>query len=256
MVRRTDNDVLLGKVPADGLSIGNKRLRESLKWDYEKYFRVRNRLVDAGELLVGQGKGGSVFLDPSSAYYINKKTGSKSKPASQPELKFYEPIKMGLKEFWIREQFPSLTDFAIQITAHQGSKPTGGIWTRPDIAVYSYGAYRFFPGRTYDLISFEVKLASSTDIRAVFEAKGHSRRASRSFVICVGDLGLQEQQDLAQVAREQSIGFILAPDVKDPESWEVMVEAVRNDPDPAWVDEFVRQNFNDIQQQRIEAWCR
>ena len=256
MVRRTDNDMLLGKVPGDGVSIGNKKLRESLNWDYEKYFRVRNRLVDAGDLLVGQGKGGSIFLDPSSAHYTKKQTRSKSKLPRQPETKFYELIKNGLKEFWIREQFPSLTDFEIQITANQGSKPTGGIWTRPDIAVYSYGAYRFFPGRTYDLISFEVKLASSTDIRAVFEAKGHSRRASRSFVICVGDLDSQAQQDLAQVARQQLIGFILAPDVKDPESWEVLVEAVRNDPDPAWVDEFVRQNFNDSQQQRIEAWCR
>jgi hypothetical protein len=247
--------MLLEKVPRDGTSIGNKRLREQLKWDYEKYFRVRNRLVDAGELLIGQGKGGSVFLSSDSRFY-EKKVKTKSKPFLQPEVKYYEPIKKGLKEFWVREQFPSLTDFEIQITAHQGSKSTGGVWSRPDIAVYGYGAYRFFPGRTYDLISFEVKLATSTDIRAVFEAKGHARRASRSYVICVGDLDEQAKQDLAQVAREQSIGFILATDKDDPESWEVLIDAMRRDPDPAWIDEFVRQNFDEVQQQRIEAWCR
>jgi hypothetical protein len=248
--------MLLEKVPNDGTSIGNKKLRGFLNWEYEKYFRVRNRLVDAGELLIGQGKGGSVFLAPGSTYYAKKRTRAKSKQIFQPEVKYYEPIKNGLREFWVREQFPSLTDFEIQITAHQGSKSTGGIWTRPDIAVYSYGAYRFFPGRTYDLISFEVKLATSTDIRAVFEAKGHARRASRSYVICVGDLDAQAQQDLTQVAREQSIGLILATDEKDPESWEVLIDAVRRDPDPAWIDEFVRQNFDEAQQLRIEAWCR
>lgn len=254
MARQSDNLTLLKKVPDDGTSIGNKKLRSNLGWDYEKYFRVRNRLVEFGDLLVGSGQGGSVFLPEDSPYLAKVTRVRKSK--KDPESNTYEAISEGLKNFWIPELFPSLTEFEVKITAHQGSKATGGIWTRPDIAVFGYGAYRFFPGRTYDLISFEVKLASSADIRAVFEAKGHARRASRSFVICVGSLDLSDIKSIAQIAREQKIGFITAADANDPETWEVLVEAVRSEPDPMWVDDFVKLNFDEKQQQRIEAWCR
>ncbi|WP_208935461.1 hypothetical protein [Paracidovorax avenae] len=254
MVRLTDNLTLLTKVPTDGSSIGNQRLRSRLKWDYEKYFRIRNRLVESGELVVGNGRGGSVYL-PEDSPYLEKKKNSAARSAD-PESATYLPVSEGLKNFWIPEIFPSFTEFEVKITAHQGSKNTGGVWTRPDIAVYGYGAYRFFPGRTYDLISFEVKLSTTADIRAIFEAKGHSRRASRSFVICVGALDLNEQNAISQIAREQKIGFIVAADAEDPETWEVLVDAIRSEPDPMWVDEFVRLNFDEKQQQRIEAWCR
>ena len=256
MTRTSDNDFLLKKIPEDGKFIGNKALRTILNWEPEKYFRVRNRLVESGELQVGQGKGGSVGLFPEFVPSAATRRPTEAKLKPTPESKYYAPICEGLKNQWVKATFPSLTDFQIQITANRGSLDTGGVWTRPDIAVYGYGAHRFFPGRTYDLISFEIKKSDSTDVRAIFEAKGHSRRASRSFVVCVGTLSDVQRRDLIQVALAQKVGFILAADENDPESWETLAQAERVDPDPIWINDFVLQNFDDDQQRKIETWCR
>lgn len=256
MARTPDKEHFLKHVPANGSVIGNKKLRKKLNWDTDKYFRIRNSLVDEGDLFVGRGRGGSIFLAESSPLFTPPtKTTSKNDDA-KPESALYEPVYKALKEYWIPELFPKFTDFEIQITANQGSKSTGGVWTRPDLAVFGYGAYRFFPGRSYELISFEVKKAASTDVRTVFEAKGHTRKATRSYVICVGTLTPEDQQKLREIALDQKVGFILAPDETDFESWEVLVDPIRRDPDPMWIDEFVGQNFLEAQQRRIESWCR
>lgn len=61
MARVADAEILLRHVPEDGSSIGNITLRDILGWEEEKYFRVRQRLIDNGELEVGGGRGGSVY---------------------------------------------------------------------------------------------------------------------------------------------------------------------------------------------------
>jgi hypothetical protein len=256
MARTPDKDYFLKNVPPDGVSIGNKKLKTKLRWETEKYFRIRNALVEEGEILVGRGKGGSIYLSENSGNFEKSKKAGPKQIERTPESSLYEPVCKALKEYWIPELFPKFTDFEIEITANQGSKNTGGVWTRPDLAVFGYGAYRFFPGRTYELISFEVKKADSTDVRTVFEAKGHTRKASRSYVVCVGKLDAEVQQKLREIALDQKVGFILAPDENDFESWEVLVDPIRCEPDPMWIDEFVGQNFSEEQQRRIESWCR
>lgn len=258
MARTPDKEYFLKNIPNDGASIGNKALKTKLRWekDSDKYFRIRNALVEEGEIFVGRGKGGSIYLSEYSAYFKKTKKVSSKQIQSSPESALYEPVYQALKKYWIPELFPKFTDFEIQITANQGSKNTGGVWTRPDLAVFGYGAYRFFPGRTYELISFEVKKADSTDVRTVFEAKGHMRKASRSYVVCIGKLKEETQRELREIALSQKVGFIVAPDEKDFESWEVLVDPIRCEPDPMWIDEFVGQNFSEDQQRRIESWCR
>ncbi|HSN99846.1 MAG TPA: ATP-binding protein, partial [Candidatus Nanopelagicales bacterium] len=63
MGRRTDEQLLLDLVPPDR-AISNLTLLKELKsrrhWSDEKYWRVRNQLVQKGLLLVGRGPGGSV----------------------------------------------------------------------------------------------------------------------------------------------------------------------------------------------------
>lgn len=61
MARLPDVEILMRHVPEDGSSIGNIALRETLGWDPEKYFRVRQKLIDNGDLEVGGGRGGSVY---------------------------------------------------------------------------------------------------------------------------------------------------------------------------------------------------
>lgn len=52
----------LARLAAMGGSAGNKALRDALGWDEATYGRVKERLLAAGHLLAGRGRGGSVAL--------------------------------------------------------------------------------------------------------------------------------------------------------------------------------------------------
>jgi hypothetical protein len=56
----SDPQVLLKKVPADGTSIGNQSLREVLGWNEKRYDAARDALIEAGTLVKGRSRGGSV----------------------------------------------------------------------------------------------------------------------------------------------------------------------------------------------------
>ncbi len=62
MPRTPDAKLLLRNLRDLGGSAGNMALRESLGWGEEKYFRVRQHLIEKGLVDTGRGKGGSVYL--------------------------------------------------------------------------------------------------------------------------------------------------------------------------------------------------
>ena len=51
---------LLAEVENQGGAAGNVSLLRCLKWDDDLYWSVRDRLVEAGQLELGRGRGGSV----------------------------------------------------------------------------------------------------------------------------------------------------------------------------------------------------
>lgn len=60
--RIVDQDAIrmLAKIPPDGSTIGNITLRKSLRWRADRYWAVRDGLLDSGVILKGGGMGGSV----------------------------------------------------------------------------------------------------------------------------------------------------------------------------------------------------
>jgi hypothetical protein len=50
----------LDATPSQG-SIGNSALRRKLQWDEQLYSHIRNRLLEAGVVGQGRGRGGSVY---------------------------------------------------------------------------------------------------------------------------------------------------------------------------------------------------
>jgi|HubBroStandDraft_4_1064222.scaffolds.fasta_scaffold1051793_2 hypothetical protein len=78
MTRRPDNEMLLELVPKDGSSIGNVTLIGELGWAQEKYWRVRERLLESGHLERGKGKGGSVRRSNQNGPYIPSENVSQS----------------------------------------------------------------------------------------------------------------------------------------------------------------------------------
>lgn len=58
----SQDDQFLMALRGLGGSSPNKRLREALCWSEERYFQVRDRLVDNGSVRKGPGRGGSVHI--------------------------------------------------------------------------------------------------------------------------------------------------------------------------------------------------
>jgi hypothetical protein len=58
----TDEERFLSLLPEDGRAVGNGGVRQQLGWDEEKYFRVRDRLLEKELIYRGKGRGGSASL--------------------------------------------------------------------------------------------------------------------------------------------------------------------------------------------------
>src|SRR5215203_1379964 len=102
MRRSSNEDVLLSLVPEDGGAVGNVALLRQLKhrgWSEEKYWNVRDQLLNDGVLVRGRGKGGSVrrvlaeitevVTSPTiEAAAVSMAKGQKA----SSELSLYEPL--------------------------------------------------------------------------------------------------------------------------------------------------------------------
>ncbi|MFN3809596.1 MAG: hypothetical protein ACK4S6_03165 [Roseateles asaccharophilus] len=204
---------LLKSVPV-ATSIGNKALRERLgnTWTEDLYWAIRSRLIERGQLEPGRGRGGSVRLVPGP-----QPQPAQQQPAAQPatqlgtaaapdytkEAELYEPIANVLRNNWSKEQ--GFDNYLVEVTAKQGSRATGGKWTRPDVTVVGYKTFPYLPGRYLEVISFEVKPTSTLDITAVYEALAHRRSATRAYVVGhVPEAANSDMQNEVEVVTEEA----------------------------------------------------
>jgi hypothetical protein len=248
-------DQLLASIPLQGL-IGNGSLRRKLDWTEERYWHIRNLLVQAGLLRTGRGKGGSVQrVIPVGAAETEELVAR----ARVAESDLYGPIIETLRSDWIPDH--QIQDYVIHLTAHQGRRDTGGKWTRPDIAIASSNTYTYVPGRPVEIRTFEIKTYDGLDITAVYEALAHRRAAHYAHVfVYVPDAqraGLEPVLErLIGDAQEHGIGLVILGDAANYETWDIEVDARRNNPNPADMDAFVRTQTSDEFKGRILGWCR
>lgn len=235
---------LLLRIPDGGASVSNSRLLRDLGWQEQEYWDVRNRLVDRGVLELGRGRGGSVrrVVAVASATIIEEVRGATPvAPVEQvlaPRMReevLYQPLAKVLEERWIRDR--RFESSIVQVTALQGRRPTGGKWSRPDIAIATLSTYPYVPGRHFDVVTFEVKPFDAIDVTAVYEALAHLRSATRAYVMLhVPDDQQQTLQgeidEVAVVAKQHGVGLITFADPASYETWEDLVEAERSEPDP------------------------
>lgn len=80
MVDQADKDRFLEALTQLGGSAGNVRLREVLQWDEEVYAGVKNALIEAGAILTGRGRGGSVLLASGGNAAVQQRPVSAPKP--------------------------------------------------------------------------------------------------------------------------------------------------------------------------------
>jgi hypothetical protein len=142
-VRRQDlrrlRQQLLDALPAPGVSIGNKSLREKLGWDPDQYQQIRDELVREGAIQLGRGYGGSVRRVEEVEVVEITETSAQSTTGlsgySRREQELY-PAFYKCLQHWSKNQ--GWADHVVHQLAFQGRRYTGGSWTRPDFVVIGY----------------------------------------------------------------------------------------------------------------------
>ncbi len=255
-----DQKTLLGKVPVDGSSIGNKSLRQSLGWSEEKYWEVRNPLIDQEILGLGRGKGGSIFRTDVRPSDEIKPEVEPVAPSSRAESSLYAPLADVLQAKWSKEL--KFEQFIVQVTAMQGRRDTGGTWTRPDIVVVNVANYLNLPGKFVDVITFEVKTGDGLDITGVYEALSHLRAGTRAYLIAsMSEEERKDKRELVQSISEEAsrhgVGFIIAPeDVNNYSEWEFLVEASQEQGVPSRIDDFLETQLTDENKKKLRKYVK
>jgi hypothetical protein len=254
--RPSDEDILLSLIPENGEAAGNASLQKQLAqrgWSGEKYWSVRDDLLDQGILVRGKGKGGSVrrtLVDEGEVVALPPS----EEPAAQigkgqralSELSLYEPLVRVLANEWAREMRIESHQIHFEVSALQGRKPTGGTWTRPDISAVSVRTFEHLPSKYLDVWTFEVKTANWLDVTAIFETAAHGSRATRSYALLQVPeiLSAREEEILGRCEREAvrlRVGLISFIDPSRFETWETRVEAPRVDTAPEDLEALIAQ---------------
>jgi len=175
----------MAAVPTDGTAVGNTTLIKLLGWPEDQYWSTREGLIDEGVLERGRGKGGSVRLVLASSA-AGLELGPQAAPpetladdpalAYEKEAKLYPPMREVIASGKVRPAKP----LAVEITAMQGRRATGGRWSRPDIVAVEVKTYQYVPGKFIEVTTFEVKPLDYIDVSAVYEALSHLRAATHS----------------------------------------------------------------------------
>jgi hypothetical protein len=245
-----DEKIFLGKVPEDGRAIGNVSLRNILKWEASKYVEVKKSLIKKNVLQPGRGRGGSVSRD---AKVTSQGTPDITQAGGKKKEKEFYPIFQKALETWAEDQ--EWTDWFIEHNPFQEKKNTGGMWTRPDFVVVGHKRYEYTPGTVRDIESFELK-TENFSIDAVFETASHSRFATKSYLVICGDEKVIDEQLLRRTELECQrfeIGLFVF-DSSDPNNWIWHVDAVRKEPDPDEVEQFIEKQFNEEHKKQMRNW--
>ena len=231
---------------------GNIALRNELEWDADRYWMVRDLALSRDLIVRGRGKGGTVWL-------LQEEEAVEPRA---PERELYEPALETIRGAWIEQS--AYDDHIAKITAHRGRIRTGGTWTRPDISVLAITSYKYPPRRVFEIITFEIKPSDRVSIDGVFEALSHKQFAHRSYVLYnvtdVDDDGgwnlenYQEGTRILQTARKYGIGVIVASDIEEWETWNIVVEPEYSPPDPEQSDLFIGTCFEENEHQIVGEW--
>jgi len=252
---------LIEKIREKGGHAGNVALRRELGWDDDQYWTIRDRLVDAGQLQLGRGKGGSVSLVQPAVVAMPEQAPVVPARPGISEADLYQPVANVLRKERVRDS--RFRNHIVEITARAGRRDTGGIWTRPDIVVAALRVFPHAPGKYFDLITFELKPLSGINVTAVFEALAHQRAATQAYVwLHVPDEAAQDEavssalERIEDEARRHGVGLIVAEHPASYESWEIKLRATRYEPDPEFLNEFIAQQISPLGREELAQWFR
>jgi hypothetical protein len=250
--------LMVAHIPKNGDAVGNKTLLTKWLADVKKqfavalteadYWEVRNTLIENGTIATGRGKGGSVYLMNT----VNPDTKVEI-AAAVPEASLYEPFQKMLNNTWSKTN--GYKDFVTEMTAAQGRRDTGGKWTRPDLVLIAVTKFPFIPGKVLDLVTFEIKPANSHGVEGVYETASHSLYAHKSYFALHVPAGTKidgpVMERLERECKRFKVGLITFTNPEDWATFETIVEAERNNPEPSATSGFIGTQIKQENQNRI-----
>lgn len=234
--------------PLDGKTISNAALREALKEKFkddqftdEDYWDLRNSLITDGKLEKARGQGGSVRRvltvgPPITGAEIAKLSAIPGPDGGQgavAEATLYEPFQKVIQTGYVLDN--DLKPWICEITAFQGRRNTGGLYTRPDVTLIAIQTFVYVPEKLFEVITFEIKPNIETAMEGVYEAAAHSAFAHRSY-LAFPDSKEYDKSPLYDRIQDEcerfGLGLILFEDVANWDTYTFEVAAERNDPRP------------------------
>jgi hypothetical protein len=254
-------ETLYSLIPENGTNMGNTTLRSMLKQrvrevaHYElsedEYWAVRDTLLEDGLVEIGRGKGGSVHraivappIEPEPE--IN--------PVYPAEAALYPSFFHTINESYVK--FYRIKYFVSQVTASQGSRNTGGKWTRPDITLIAIRMYPYIPGKSLEVITFEVKPANAYGIEGLFEASAHSVFAHRSYLAVHLPDGAALPDRLETECERVGVGLVTFENPANWDSFDIRQKAPLRTPDPYEVNTFINSQVSKENQERLQELIR
>jgi hypothetical protein len=257
--------------PADGRTIGNASLREALRSRFrdeefteEDYWDLRNSLITDGKLEKARGKGGSVrrvlLAEPIPVPVISTVATEPTLdtvPAAVAEVSLYEPFQKIIQSGYVPDN--DLKPWICEITAFQGRRNTGGLWTRPDVTLIAIQTFVYVPDKLFEVITFEIKPDIETAMEGVFETAAHSAFAHRSY-LAFPDSKEYDNSPLYDRIHDEcerfGLGLILFEDVSNWDTYTFEVPAERKSPDPQAVNDFIKGQISEKSREEIQRWFR
>ncbi|MEX2244866.1 MAG: hypothetical protein WD716_13595 [Fimbriimonadaceae bacterium] len=265
--RRKLKKVFIALLPKDGSSKGNMSLQP--EWlalaktkvetalEGSHYWEIRDLLIGEGVISTGKGRGGSVMLTGQNGEEEEEPVAQTESAAYRSEQDLYDPLYKTIKGPWLKQQ--NIEDHVIEITANQGRRDTGGKWTRPDLTLAAVRVFPFMPGKTLEVITFEVKPLEAFGIEGVFETASHSIFANRSYLLVHVNPGTVPSADLkrlSRVAARFGVGLATFVDPLDFDSFTFYVDAAHQSPDPMELNEFINLQLSGDSKEKIRRMIR
>jgi hypothetical protein len=117
--------------------------------------------------------------------------------------------------------------------------------------------YRYSAAPKFDLFSFELKMPSGCNVLAVHEALAHSATAHFAY-LCLylpdGSTGLDNLGVMMEQAQRHGVGVIRMGDPRSFSTYSKILEARRNAPSPAKIDDFVEERFALANRLALRRW--
>lgn len=249
---RLANDMLKMLRETSPNSTGNITLMRNLALGKEEFYEVRDFLVDTGRAMRAMGKGGAtVYIPPVEEAVVTNPIEEQ-----QREQDLYEPLRMTLGNDWAKDN-GLRGSLLIDITGNQGSKKTGGKWSRPDLVIVAKKRYPYLNTSSTRVISFEVKPKGFLeDKTGVFETASHSVFAHTSYLLlhCEENEGAVNVSDISVLCKKFGIGLTLFSDPRDYSTFISVVEPDSRTPDLERIEEFIRIQIPETSKQLILGW--